>query len=186
MSYSPVVLDSGVFAKIFLDEEDRDQTLALLEYIDQHGIVVRCPDIFLYEVLSIASQNGYPLQQALDTVRNFERSYLTLSALTSHQLDFALRMAEEGHIKSGFPSIYDCAYHAMALSYQGVFITADKRHCAKAHQHSGIVLLEQWQDAFEATTNDLDQALIDGEQSGEPRSFDPEAFLARMHKKHVR
>jgi antitoxin ParD1/3/4 len=46
---------------------------------------------------------------------------------------------------------------------------------------AGLRLLEE----HEARVRALQDALIAGEQSGEPRPFDSEAFLARMHAKHA-
>jgi antitoxin ParD1/3/4 len=40
-------------------------------------------------------------------------------------------------------------------------------------------------DVVRAGLRLLEDALIAGEQSGEPRPFDSEAFLARMHAKHA-
>lgn len=46
---------------------------------------------------------------------------------------------------------------------------------------AGLRLLEEHETRVRA----LQDALIAGEQSGEPRPFDNEAFLARMHAKHA-
>ena len=46
---------------------------------------------------------------------------------------------------------------------------------------AGLRLLEE----HEARVKALQDALIAGEESGDPRPFDSEAFLARMHEKHV-
>ncbi len=141
---TPLILDSGVYAKIFLQEEGRGDVIALLNHIGENDTPVLCPDIFLYEVLSIAAQNNFPLTKALAAIRDFEKSYLTIATPTAHQLDLAMHMAETGHPKSGFPSIYDSTYHAMAVSVDGVFVTADKRHVAKAGQYGNVVLLGDW------------------------------------------
>lgn len=148
-----IVLDSGVFAKIFLQEEDSETVKALLRAIGERDLPVLCPDIFLYEVLSIAAQNSYPLEQTLKLIRSFEKAQLTIMPLTSRQLQLAMRMAEDGHEKSGYPSIYDSAYHALALSAQGVFITADKRHIAKARGYGSVAVLEDWQEALKAVSS---------------------------------
>ena len=149
MSLSPVVLDSGVYAKTFLDEEGRDDLLAPLAFIGKQRIFVFCPDIFLYEVLSIAAQNGVSLEDTLRRIRSLEASYLTLAPLTSSQLALAMRMAGDGHAKSGYPSIYDSAYHALAIAKDGVFMTADRRHVAKAAQHGHVALLADWKEALQ-------------------------------------
>jgi len=46
---------------------------------------------------------------------------------------------------------------------------------------AGLRLLEEHETKVRA----LQDALIAGEQSGTPRSFDSEAFLSRMHAKHA-
>jgi antitoxin ParD1/3/4 len=46
---------------------------------------------------------------------------------------------------------------------------------------AGLRLLEE----HETKVRMLQEALIAGEQSGEPREFDKGVFLARMHQKHV-
>lgn len=47
---------------------------------------------------------------------------------------------------------------------------------------AGLKLLEDHEGRVKA----LQDALIDGEQSGEPKPFDNEAFLRRMRQKHGR
>lgn len=143
-----VVLDSGVFVKIFLDEDGHDDVIALLEYIGSNGIVVVCPDIFLYEVLSVSAKYSLPLKPVLESIRSFENSYLHLMPLTARQLEAALHMAEDGHPKSGFPSIYDSSYHCMALAYRGVFITADDKHLRKTEKYGSAVHLKEWNTVF--------------------------------------
>ena len=59
-----------------------------------------------------------------------------------------MKITEDGNQKSGFPSIYDSTYHAMAIAYDGIFITADKRHAAKAMQYAHIAVLHNWKTVF--------------------------------------
>ncbi|MTE01260.1 type II toxin-antitoxin system ParD family antitoxin [Paracoccus sp. YIM 132242] len=47
---------------------------------------------------------------------------------------------------------------------------------------AGLRLLEE----HEAKVKALQDALIAGEESGEPREFDDKAFLARMHDKYAK
>lgn len=51
---------------------------------------------------------------------------------------------------------------------------------AEAVIEAGLRLLEEEQ----AKIDRLREALIEGEQSGEPRPFDRDAFLARMRERH--
>jgi len=53
----------------------------------------------------------------------------------------AVQIISQGHAKSGYPSIYDALFHAMALCNEAVFVTADKRHYAKTEQRGSICLL---------------------------------------------
>ena len=148
MELKHVILDSGAYAKLFLQEAGKDELIALLKYIADNDLRITCPDIFLYEVLSVASQHRVPLQTTVKMIRQLENAYLSIQVPTSQQFSLAMRMTEEGHEKSGYPSIYDSTYHAMAISYGGVFVTTDKRHIAKAKHHGHVVLLQEWKSAF--------------------------------------
>jgi predicted nucleic acid-binding protein len=52
-----VVLDSCVFNKLFLQETDREQAIALIKELSKRKYQVIVPSLFLYEVLTIASVN---------------------------------------------------------------------------------------------------------------------------------
>lgn len=60
----------------------------------------------------------------------------------------AQETCRDGHKNSGFPSMYDSIYHAIAIEANGVFVTADKKHFAKTKQHGNICLLENWKGVF--------------------------------------
>ena len=55
------------------------------------------------------------------------------------------------HEKSGFPTIYDSIYHALAIQLDAVFLTADKKHYAKAKEYGHIKLLSEWETIFTTT-----------------------------------
>ena len=55
----------------------------------------------------------------------------------------ALQIIMQGHEKSGYPSIYDALFHAMALCNNAIFVTADKRHFAKTQQLGSVCLLSE-------------------------------------------
>lgn len=150
MNYSCITIDSNVFAKSFLQEGDAETVKSLFRFIAEQDLKILCPDIFLYEVLSIAAQNSLPLTKVMRLFRTFEKANLHIAPLTERQLELAMRMAEDGNDKSGYPSIYDSSYHAVAISFGGIFITADKRHVAKAKQYGNIALLHDWEASLKS------------------------------------
>jgi predicted nucleic acid-binding protein len=61
----------------------------------------------------------------------------------------ALEISNTGHAKTGYPSFYDSAYHALALMNGGVFLTSDQQHMAKAAGFGSVVLLKDWRSRFQ-------------------------------------
>jgi predicted nucleic acid-binding protein len=61
----------------------------------------------------------------------------------------ALQISNFGHAKSGYPTFYDSAYHALALLRGGVFLTSDHRYAAKAASFGSVVLLKEWRSHFQ-------------------------------------
>jgi predicted nucleic acid-binding protein len=57
-------------------------------------------------------------------------------------------ICQNGHEKSGYPTMYDSIYHAMAILNEGIFITSDKRHYEKAKTFGYISLLKDWESAL--------------------------------------
>lgn len=144
-----VVVDANVVAKTFLNESDSQAALDLLAACLENGVPIIAPDLLKYEVAQTALRHKVPVEQVF---RIFEAQISTL--VDQQEPDLATwQKAEEifshGHVKSGYPSMYDSIYHAMAIVQEGVFITADKRHYEKVKSFGHIVLLEQWPVIFE-------------------------------------
>lgn len=143
-----VVLDSCVFNKLFLEEDDRDQAIELIKELTNKNYQVIVPSLFLYEVLTIASVSNFPTQQAYELITQYQRANLKLVELDSSCILKAIEICETGHKKSGFPSFYDASYHALAILNNCTFITADNRHISKTAQFGHIVLLKDWKSLF--------------------------------------
>jgi len=143
-----VVLDSCVFNKLFLEEDDKEQAIQLITEISKRNYQVIVPSLFLYEVLTIASVSNFPTQQAYELIGLYQKANLKLVDLDKPCILKAIEMCETGHLKSGFPSFYDASYHALAIANNCTFITADNRHVSKTAQFGHVVLLKDWQSVF--------------------------------------
>jgi len=138
------VVDANVFAKLFIEEVDSDQARKFLKHCVQQEISLLAPSLFTYEILQIAIYYNYPIQKALAVVDDYRAFNLTTTELNADQWMLAESMTQSGHRRSGFPSLYDSCYHAMAVKNDCLFLTADKRHAAKTESFGHLQLLKDW------------------------------------------
>ena len=136
------VLDSSVYVKLLIPEEDSDQVEVLFAEIVSRGSYILVPSIFLYEVIGVFRRCGLDRE----TIGTFISSYFNKSCIKVFELEGnliskALEISEAGTDKSGFPTFYDSSYHALAILNNCDFITADRRHYEKAKQLGNIKLL---------------------------------------------
>jgi len=143
-----VVLDSCVFSKLFLQEPDRDEAIAFITELNRRNIQVLVPSLFLYEVLSIAAASPFAIKNAHALINQYQSANLEIVELDQQTILKATEICEQGHKKSGFPSFYDASYHALAIINECQFITADKRHVAKAKSFGYVALLSDWRKGF--------------------------------------
>lgn len=147
-----IVIDSNIFAKIFVDEPDAGQAKAFFKHCIQHDVSLLAPTLFTYEVLQIAAYYQYPLADALQSIEDYCVLNLRLVNLEKNHWLAVEKIIKSGHEKSGFPAVYDSSYHALAQVSNGVFLTADKRHEAKTRQFGYITLLKDWKSLFKIYT----------------------------------
>lgn len=138
-----VVIDSGVFIKLFLDEGDRESVIEFLGYAKSNNLTIIAPTLFTYEVLAVAASTGFGATAAYELVRDFIKAGLKLIEPDDVVIKQAIAIANDGHPKSGFPTFYDSSYHALALVFGGVFLTADAKHKAKAASFGSVVLYQR-------------------------------------------
>ncbi len=143
-----VVLDSCIFCKLFLDEPDSKDAIDLITELSIKNYQVLVPSLFLYEVLSIANISPFSLNKAYALITQYKLANLEILELEQQAISKAIEICELGHEKSGFPSFYDASYHALAITNMCQFITADKRHTAKAKSFGHITLLDDWRSIF--------------------------------------
>ena len=134
------VIDSSVFNKLYLDEADRDKAQQLFIKAASGEVTLFAPDLLYLEVVNTAQRCGVPIDGVVELLEA-QRYLMQLRAVTNDERKQALQIIASGHDKSGYPSIYDAIFHAMALCNQAVLVTADKRHYAKAQTFGSICLL---------------------------------------------
>lgn len=135
-----IVPDASVILKWALpsdDEPGADRALLLRDAIRDDLVRAIVPGLWLYEVGNTITRR-FP-----------EHADRWLSALLKLGLEEApvsrswLERVVE--LTARYPvSFYDAAYHATALHYSGVFVTADQRYLGLAAAHGSIVALSAW------------------------------------------
>jgi predicted nucleic acid-binding protein len=139
-----IVLDSCVFIKMFLDEEDSDLALEFFNKLLEERTKIIVPHLFKYEVFAIAQKNKISLENIAAILENYEKVAIRYEELDSQILPKIISITKEGNIKSGFPSFYDSSYHALAIINECNFITCDKKHYKKTKQLKHIKLLQEF------------------------------------------
>lgn len=135
------VLDASVLAKIVLEEEDSALAKQLIRQSISSGDIFYVPPLFEVEFYRAIQRPNVDLSLALDTFEGMNHSLFEVLSPTRAMWLRAEEITKTGHPKSGYPSLYDSVYHAMALELGSTFITADRKHYAKAAQHGGISML---------------------------------------------
>ena len=144
-----VVIDAGIFAKIFLEENDSDDAVGFFDFARVNNLKLIAPGLFLYEVLAVAGPSIIGSSLAYDMIITFTEAGFMIVQLDEATIRQALIISNAGHPKSGFPTFYDSCYHALAMISGGVFLTADKRHVAKTGTYGSTVLLSEWRSYFQ-------------------------------------
>jgi len=136
------VIDSSVFAKLLLNEDDSSKVEDLICKIIKEGDYILVPSIFSYEIVGIFKKHNFPIYIIKDFVKRYNNNaYLKVINIDDEILDLALDITTKGNKKSGFPSFYDATYHALAILNDCDFITADKKHYEKTKRLGNVQLL---------------------------------------------
>jgi len=136
------VIDSSVFNKLYLDEADRDKAQQLFIQAAESDVKLLAPDLLYLEVINTAQRCGVPIDSVVDLL-DAQQYLIDIRAVNNTERKKAIEIIANGHVKSGYPSIYDALFHAMALCNNAVFVTADKRHYAKTKMLGNICLLSK-------------------------------------------
>ncbi|MHB1286351.1 MAG: type II toxin-antitoxin system VapC family toxin [Leptospirales bacterium] len=136
------VPDASILLKWVLPgelEPHRDKALSVRESFLQGRIDLLVPSLWIYEVGNILGRHCP------------EDAFLRLEAL----LGFAIPQADigAGYLEHAMQmtiahqvSFYDACYHALAISSDGVFVTADEKYARKVGSGAHLRTLAQWVD----------------------------------------
>ena len=150
MEDKTIILDASVGVKILHEEQDTTIAQEFLKTCTTNDTRVLVPEHFLYELINVCQKLGIEVSNALKFFEAMKGSILTVVTPDNDMWLLAEKIASEGHQKSGFPSMYDSIYHALAIESKGFFVTADRRHFARAEKFSHISLLSGWENIFHA------------------------------------
>ena len=138
-----IVIDSCIFAKLFLDEKDYKESRILIYNLSKKNIDILVPSIFSYEIYYISQKYGVDLDFIDELITKHKDFNMKEISLDSEITDKAKEIIQKtSHPKSGYPSFYDSTYHALAMLNNCDFITADKKHYEKTKHLGNIKLLE--------------------------------------------
>ena len=143
-----IVVDANVIIKTIIKETGSNAAFEFLRACVSKKIEIIAPNLIQYEIAQIAVKKGVSIDKAIDKFEERVSSLIKLKSPDRFTWLQAEKICRSGHEKSGFPSIYDSIYHAIAIIEDGVFITADKRHHAKSKDFGHIVLLEDWKETL--------------------------------------
>lgn len=145
-----IVLDACVAAKTFIEEPDSADAVNLIRACVTNHIQITAPDIFKYEIAQISVKKSVSLDGVL---KLFEGAIFKLIDMKKPDHFTWLQgehICKTGHEKSGYPTMDDSIYHAMAILNDDMFITSDKRHYEKAKSFGHIALLKDWEEVVES------------------------------------
>ena len=141
MPMNKVVLDANVFLKIFKDEHDSSRAKELLAGLAKSITPILAPAVVVNETLHACEKDQLDVETACHFFKELLAFNLSFVPLTGALIDKTLAITKDGHEKSGYPTFSDSMYHAIAITEDALFITADKHHYEKTSQLGNIELL---------------------------------------------
>lgn len=147
------VVDANVFIKLLIDEHDSSIAEAFFIHGNLNDYQFIVPSLFVYEVISIATKAQVDIQTVFTLLNDYQAVNLVVAEPILDDWQLATKICQDGNAKSGYPSMYDSIYHAMAINKNSYFITADNRHIAKVKNYGNICLLDNWQTLVWNLTN---------------------------------
>lgn len=133
------VLDSSVFNKLFLNEQDRHLAIDFIRNSEDRKFLA--PQLFVYEVISVALSRGVDAEVVYTMLYEQQIANLEVVSMSRVLFEEAAKIVKSGSAKTGFVSFYDAVYHALAITNNCNFITADKKYYDKTKKFGHVKML---------------------------------------------
>lgn len=136
-----LVPDASIILKWLLPgpvEEDTDKALQIRDTFLKDECLLHVPTLWCYEVgNTLARKFPEYVGPLMETVfgLNLEEYHVR-----NETLKVALDLAKRFNV-----TLYDAAYHAVAIVNKGVLVTADRKYLSKTKSTGNVVLLQHWQ-----------------------------------------
>ncbi len=121
-----VVIDSSVFSKVFLIEEERELALDLLSKLNEKDYTILVPSIFIYEVMAVLCRVGYDLRSASGILTSYRNSSMSVIDLDDELISSAWKIVNDRRIKT------------IAPDGSGIKATIADEHVSKITASDGI------------------------------------------------
>jgi len=145
MENKKYVLDANVFLEYIFGRKLQNVAKKLIEQAIAEEIELIIPSLALDEISEVLCGNMNSIDKVELHLRFLEKliyeGMIKVVIPTTKVRVHAIKMARQGHKKSGYPEFTDCLYHSLALLNDAIFITNDKKHMAKLKDWGNIQLL---------------------------------------------
>ena len=142
-----IVVDASVFVKLFKAEDDTRVARAFVDHLLDHNLPFVAPSVVLYESLAAALHIGHSFATVGELFDRLRQFGLRIEEPSMGELARAELIATTVVPGGGYPTLFDCIYHAMAIERGGVFVTADRRHATRTVQFGHVAALADWMTA---------------------------------------
>jgi len=132
-----LVLDNSVVCKPLFKEEGADIVEKIFAKKENFEIMVLLPEIFRFEFFNAAARKK-TAEIANAAYESFSEKQVSIIPNEGDLIDKTLRIMKK------YPrvSFYDASYHALAIAYDALFVTADKQYYEMTRKEGNVTLLE--------------------------------------------
>ena len=131
------VLDNSVVCKPLFKEEGADIVEKIFTKKENFEIMILLPEIFRFEFFNAAARKK-SAEIAYAAYESFAEKQVSIIPNESDLIKKTLRIMKK-HPRVSF---YDASYHALAMAYDGLFITADREYYMETKDEGNIRLLK--------------------------------------------